>query len=480
MRSVAAVLAATLFFGDAAVAMPLADVQSAVQKIVKSPPLATSKNGIYIYSLSKDRVVFAKNEDQLFSPASNTKIVTSAAALHVLKPDYHFHTEILADAAPKGGIVSGNLYVRGFGDPALVSERMWYIANELWHAGVRQVTGDIVGDDTFFDDDHKEAGWDEDTSDQAYQAMVGGLSANYGTLTVRVLPAETDKQPATVVLDPPVLFAQLDAQVETVVGKRTKISIEVTPSPPARDTVKVRGKINIDDGPHGYWRKVDYPTEFATSAIASFIRKAGITIGGSERRGKTPEGAIQLVGVESPRLSEIVDDLMKTSNNFVAEQIVKTLGAEVYGAPGSWDKGLRVLRDYLQTIGIQPGTYQLKNGSGLGDVNRVTAKELVTVLRAAWLDAPSAAEFMSSLGVAGSTGTLRHRMVGTAAAYRLRGKTGSLANACTLSGYVRTMGNELLAFSILVNSFRSMHAVHEAQDQIGEVLAELDGEQSAL
>ena len=454
--------------------LPLASVQSELQKLVKTGPLEHSKTGLYVYSLSKDRVVFAHNENTLLSPASNTKIITSAAALHVLHPEYRFKTEVYADGGVKNGTVTGNLYVKGYGDPSLVSERLWFLANEMAAAGLRHVTGDIIGDDTFFDERRQEDGWNEDKSDEPYQAMVSALSVNFGTLTVRLLPAATVGGQAQVTLDPPVLFAQIDSQVSTDLGKRSKVAIDVTPLGSSRNTVKVRGHVNIDDGGHAYWRKVDYPTEFAVSAVAAFLKKAGIVIDGQEKRGTTPGTAILVTAVESPRLSEIVDDLNKTSNNFVAEMITKTLGAEVYGAPGTWEKGLRVLRDYMGELKLEQGSFILRNGSGLGDVNRVTSKQIVAVLRGAYLDAPSAPEFMSSLGVAGSTGTLRHRMIGTPAQYRVRGKTGSLANACTLSGYVSSVGGEQLAFSILVNSFKSMHAVHEAQDKIAEALAELD------
>ena len=459
----------------AADASPLdrAGLAAEIDRVVKSPALATAKVGIYVQDTATGESIYGKNEDTLMSPASNAKLVTTAAALSVLKPDYRFVTRLETDGVlGSDGILQGNVYVKGGGDPALVSERVWYIANELWHMGVRRISGDLVGDDSFFDQDRMQAGWDEDTSDRAYQAMTSGLSVNFNTITVRLNPAPAEGRAGRVLFDPPTEFAKLDAAVTTT-GGRTRVQIDVSPLPPARgskDQVVVKGKIGASDAGRAYWRKVDYPTEFAAHVFASFFKSAGIEIGGKVRTGTSPKDASVLLSADSPRLAEIISDLNKTSNNFVAEQILKTMGAEQLGAPGTWEKGLSVVRQYLGSLGIAEASYKLQNGSGLGDVNRLTPKQLVIVLSAAQKDPVMGPEYVVSLGVAGSSGTLRNRMGNGVGQYRVRAKTGSLSGACTLSGYATTLSGKTLAFSILVNGYKKMAAVHDAQDEIAEAL----------
>ena len=460
--------------GPSVILSPLDAAQLKVElgRALGQPALASAQVGFLVTVLGSGQVLYAKNAEKLLSPASNMKLITTAAALHYLRPEFRFKTEVFADGPLEQGTVAGNLYVRGGGDPALVSERVWFLANELAHLGLKHVSGSVIGDDTYFDEKREQSGWDEDTSDGAYQALTSGLSVNYNTITVRVLPGMKPGTKAAVAFDPPTPFASLDSSVVTDASRRSRVAVDVIPVEATHlNLIKVIGRINQYDPGRAFWRKVDYPTEFSTAAIASFLNQAGVTIDHGSKRGVVPESARRLMAVESPRLAEIVDELNKTSNNFISEQILKTLGAELLTPPGSADKGLQVLRRYLGELGIDERSYTIRNGSGLGDVNRVTPAQIVTVLSAAFHDPAIRIEYMNSLGVAGASGTVRHRMQGGPAAYRVRAKTGSLAGACTLSGYVYAAGGETLAFSLLVNGFRKMRAVHDAQDRIAELLS---------
>jgi len=166
------------------------------------------------------------------------------------------------------------------------------------------------------------------------------------------------------------------------------------------------------------------------------------------KRGTTPQTAVLIQSYESSELGEIIHDMNKISSNFIAEMVVKTLGAELKGTPGSWPKGLEVAEDLLAELGIPRGTYVLKNGSGLNDTNRFTAKQIATLLQAVWKRFPVASEFVSSLGIAARDGTMRLRMEGTDAAGRLRAKTGTLERVTALSGYVQSLGGERFVFSV--------------------------------
>ena len=180
---------------------------------------------------------------------------------------------------------------------------------------------------------------------------------------------------------------------------------------------------------------------------------------------------------DSAPLAVVVQDLNKRSNNFAAEQLLRTLGAEIGGHPGNWDKGLKAVARYLGGIGIKADSYQMKNGSGLYDSNRFSAAQIATILRAAAHDFRISAEFLASLAVAGTDGTIAHRMGATLAERYVRAKTGTLANVSCLSGFAGSPGHLPLVFSILVNDVGNPNDARRAQDRAAEILvAYLEGD----
>jgi D-alanyl-D-alanine carboxypeptidase/D-alanyl-D-alanine-endopeptidase (penicillin-binding protein 4) len=196
-----------------------------------------------------------------------------------------------------------------------------------------------------------------------------------------------------------------------------------------------------------------------------------VKVTGKVRRGAVPERATLVAFSESEALGDVVRRLEKHSNNFMAEQVLKTLGAEIRGAPGTWPKGVSAVEDYLATLGIAPGSYLMKNGSGLNDANRFSARQTVTLLEAMWRRFPLQAEFVAALPVAARDGTIRWRMEGTAAAGRLRAKTGTLEGVTSLSGYVETVVGEKLAFAAIVNDHEGRAAAVRGIDELGAALA---------
>jgi D-alanyl-D-alanine carboxypeptidase/D-alanyl-D-alanine-endopeptidase (penicillin-binding protein 4) len=228
-------------------------------------------------------------------------------------------------------------------------------------------------------------------------------------------------------------------------------------------------------------RKIDEPALYLGHTLRRLLELRGVSFRGRVRTGEVAEGARLVHVEESDSLAEIVRGLNKTSNNFVAEQLLKTLGAEAKGAPGTWAKGVAAVEDFLAEVGLERGAYLMKNGSGLNDTNRFSARQLVAVLRAMWARFPLQPEFIASLPVAGRDGTIRWRMEGTEAQGRLRAKTGTLENVTSLSGYVQTAGKRTLAFSVLVNDFpgRASGAVRSV-DAMGSALAASGGAPGAV
>ncbi|MFO0585690.1 MAG: D-alanyl-D-alanine carboxypeptidase/D-alanyl-D-alanine-endopeptidase [Anaeromyxobacter sp.] len=453
-RAAPAVAAALLLFAVAPPQARAADptLESALRSIAQAGPLSTARLGVLVADAATGEVLLGKDADVLLNPASNVKLVTTAAALARLGPGFRFDTEFLVDPAQAGSPSPRALYVRGKGDPTLVTERLWAIAGELAHAGIKRI-GDVVLDDGYFDAERVGPGFDQEDGDRSYLAPAGALSFNWNTVAIYVAPGERRGARARVELEPASdLFA---VEVRAVTGaprgaRRVKVSSSFTGG---RQRIVVEGQVPAGSRTQVVWRRIDEPALYLGHSLARLLELRGVKVTGRIRTGQAPAGARLVHVASSDTLAEVVRRLNKTSNNFVAEQLLKTLGAEVKGAPGSWPKGVAAVEEFLAEAGVPRGGYVMKNGSGLNDANRFSARQLVTVLRAMYARFPLAAEYVASLPVAGRDGTLRFRLDGTEAADRLRAKTGTLENVTSLSGYVQTAGGRTLAFAVLANDF---------------------------
>jgi serine-type D-Ala-D-Ala carboxypeptidase/endopeptidase (penicillin-binding protein 4) len=448
-------------------------LKKAVEQLLSQPPLSNARVAMQVESLDDGQVVYSRNPDELLNPASNTKLVTAAAGLLRLGPEYRFSTDYLTDKPLQKGRI-GTLYVRGRGDPSVTTERLDGLVADLWHRGVRSV-GEIVLDDSFFDREEFGPGWEQEVSDKAWAAGVGALSLNHNAVAIYITPGDRVGVRARVEVEPDARdYFLVDNRVATVrANGRKKLRPHTVPEG-ERTRIVVDGRIPLRAESMVMYRRVGDPAFYYGHTLRMLLRKRGIKVSGRVKRGTAPQAAVLIQGYESPELGEIVRDMNKISSNFIAEMVVKTLGAELKGTPGSWPKGLEVAEDLLAELGIPRGTYVLKNGSGLNDTNRFTARQLATLLQAVWKRFPVASEFVSSLGIAARDGTMRLRMEGTDAAGRLRAKTGTLERVTALSGYVQSIGGERFVFSVLVNDWAGKSApVISSIDRLGGMLAAL-------
>jgi D-alanyl-D-alanine carboxypeptidase/D-alanyl-D-alanine-endopeptidase (penicillin-binding protein 4) len=422
-------------------------LRASLERVVAAGTLATARVGVLVKSLDTGEVLFAHDPDALLNPASNVKLFTSAAALARLGPDFRFETEFRLAPRPAG---APDLHVRGKGDPTLVHERLWAIAGELAHAGVARVH-DLVLDESWFDGEREGPGYDQERGDRAYLAPTGALSLDFNAVAVHVAPGEREGAPARVSLEPATdFFAVENRAITTAAGTRRRVAISSGPAA-GRQRIAVEGRVPAGSRPQVVYRKVDDPPRFLGATLRRYLELRGVRVAGKVRPGPAPEGARLVHVAESEPLGDVVRRLNKHSNNFVAEQILKALGAEAQGPPGTWPKGIAAVEAFLAEAGLPRGSYLMKNGSGLNDANRFSARQTVALLELMWRRFPLAPEFVGALPVAARDGTIRWRLEGTDAAGRLRAKTGTLTGVSALSGYAESRGGERLAFAIVVN-----------------------------
>ena len=442
-------------------------------------------NGVDVSFIAMDmrtgRVLAESGADSLINPASNAKMLTSAAALATMKPEFRFKTEYYVNGSLRDGVLYGNLVVKGYGDPSIVSERLMKISNELYLFGVERITGGIIVDDSYFDDKEEARGWElEEAPDRAYAAPVSALSVNYNAVAVYIRPASKAGQPATVVVDPPSERVALQGEIMTdIVGRGVRLvsqkNDEGLPSwkPHEGTLLTVEGSIGVRNGPARIYRRVYDPTRHFGSVLTHFLQARGVKMRHNVIKGTVPDGARLILVDKSQPLKEIVDDLNHYSNNIIAETLIKAMGAEIIGVPGTFDNGLAVARTFLeQRVGIAPGTYIFENGSGLNDVNRFTARQLAQLVRTVSADYEIATEWFNSLAVAGTQGTIHFRMKDTPAKRHLRAKTGTLRGVSALSGTVARPNGDVVIFSILAQGYRSgASKIWKVQNAIGAALA---------
>lgn len=436
----------------------------AIDNILSNSALKNTAVGIKVVSLKNGEVLFEKNGSKLFIPASNAKILTAAATLTEMGPQYKFLTKAATNGIVEGGKLNGDLYIQGNGDTFFVTEIIYYFANELAIRGITEVTGNVVIDDFYFDRDY-----DVPPGDRAYVAPVSAVAANFNSISLFVQPGNSNGSPARVAIDPPNEFIKIINGAKTG-GSKSTISV-VRKSDGDQNTITVSGSIPLGAKGERAYRSISNPPMYAGSVLKSIFSQRGIKISGGILHKETPANARELLIYKSKSLDLIVKDLMNFSNNMIANQLIKVLGAYKYGAPGSMEKGLRAAKESLVSLGVKPESFVMVDGSGYDRQNRVSADLLTTILKRMSEDMVLFPGFWFALPVAGAEGTLERRFKSNEAKGKIRAKSGTITGVATLAGYAPTKDGELLAFAFLFNDPKGRtRELYSYQEKIGELL----------
>ena len=453
---------------------PQADDQAALDWVVESgmrqPHMRGAEAAILVVSAATGEVVYERNADRLMVPASNMKVITAAAALSVLGPDYRFETIVSTDAPELGATLSGNLYVRGTGDPSLVSEELWKLAESIRVLGIERIEGDLVLDAAYFDSANTTS-LTVANGDRAYHARTGALSLNFNAVAVHTTPSERRGAPAVVELAPGTSFVELRGGVSTGRSRsRSNLSVRRT-FEDGKNVITVSGSVPAGSGTRVHYRSLDDGLGYFGTVLREFLESAGVEFGGTVALGVAPEDARTLLVHKSKPLSLIVRDLNKFSNNFVAEQLLKAMAAHVYGAPGTTAGGAAVLMDHLRAAGGDSGLCHIEDGSGFSGDNRLTPRAIVAVIQQALSDFTTSYEFAASLSVSGTDGTLSDRMGYAELRSVVRAKTGLLDGVTAISGIMENGSGEEVLFSVIVNGFEcEAWRVHDFEHSILAVI----------
>lgn len=425
----------------------------------------TADHGIIFTRLSDGKVLYETGADQLLSPASVTKVITSAAALSYFGPAYGFKTPVFYTGKLTNGQISGNLYVQGNGDPFLVSEILWQTAVDLRHLGLKSVAGDIIIDTSLFDgeerDDSRKTGTKHST--HAYDAPVSAFAVNFNTVAAAVAPTINGK-PALVSLTPFALdHVKVSGRVSTIRGSTSDgVSAARTSMADGGISMAVSGAIGEEAGIKKIYRSVASPTVAAGDYVRGFLEDAGIRIKGKVKLGSVPPTATKIYDIQGYEMRRIASGLNTFSNNFIADMLTKRLGAAFpiggladQRGSGTLANGVNVLSRFMkEDVGVR-SNFTLLNGSGLSTENRLSARQIAQVL--SWMEQQGELfpDFLGSLPANGWDGTLKKRMKkADTLAGMIRAKTGTLTEPITvagMAGYFRHPSEGWVSFVMITN-----------------------------
>jgi D-alanyl-D-alanine carboxypeptidase/D-alanyl-D-alanine-endopeptidase (penicillin-binding protein 4) len=397
-------------------------------------------------------------------PASNTKILTAAAALETLGPTFTFHTDVYRRNPVVRGVLDGRLYLKGFGDPTTRESDYAQLARQVKAAGIVRVAGRLVVDPTYFDGVRYNPGWFKGYAQDYYAAEISALTVapnadlDSGTVILKYRPGRAGR-PAVVTTSPAAAAKYVKIANRTTTSARGTSTTFSARRSYGSNTIAVSGRVPVGRST-GYWQiTVHRPELYAAAVFRAELAKVGVKVDGGTMVGATPTSNRTRVARDRSRtLAKLLIPFLKLSNNMHAEHLTKTMGRVTDGS-GTWRSGLAVTRRYLRRIGVPMEGVSLTDGSGLTRQNRITGRALAKLLYKARRE-PWFGSFYASFPVAGNRermvgGTLRKRMNGTRAANNARAKTGTLTGVTALSGYVTGANGRKYVFVMLSNYTRS-------------------------
>jgi serine-type D-Ala-D-Ala carboxypeptidase/endopeptidase (penicillin-binding protein 4) len=504
-----------------AVSPAIQRLQTRIAALLNSPDLEHGFWGIEVASLATGETLYSQNADKLFTPASNTKLFTTAAALALIGPDYKFRTTVeTTGTLDRYGRLNGDLILVGRGDPNLSGRELPYdlktqrnddpllaletLADGLVAKGVKFVDGDVIGDDSYFAFERYGEGWSQDDLVWADGAPVSALTVNDNVVFVKIMPADRPGEKAFVSLNPFGDYYRIDNRIVTTpagTGRKFFVNRE-----PGSTVVTLWGNLPLDDPGTTEALAIEEPAGFAAGLFRQLLEKRGIIVYGHDRtrhtelanlstftataiapsHGGSDEAArplksdqpITLASYESKPLIDDVRVINKISQNLHAEILLRLLGRE-RGNAGSVEGGLEVLRQFLTQAGVASDQYAFFDGSGLSRQNLVTPQAVVQLLRYA-SSQPWGEAYRASFPVAGIDGSLAERLTGQEVQKHVMAKTGSLSGVRALSGYAITDSGQTVVFSIFSNNLNlPAKRVTDTIDHIAEAIVE-DGPAAKL
>ncbi len=469
----------------------VAELQSRIRTSLARPELRRGQIGVKVVSLDTGKTIFEENAEKYFMPASNMKSYTVAAALEKLSPDFRFVTSVFASALPDAdGTIRGDVLIYGRGDVSFSGafyDGDYYkgieaLAAKIANAGVKRIEGNLVGDESYFTGNPIPPSWEWDDLQWYYGAEISALGVNDNAVELNITPSSLN-QPCRVLASPISTIVKIVNRC-LISQAGTKREIQIEKKLP-QNIIEISGTMPLDDNGYRGFIAVSRPAELFVEMLRQLLVQKGVFVTGQNRvigvkdKLNFPAFApVEITKLESPPFSLIAAKTMKPSQNLYTETILWTLGEQLGDKTNpkltSAERGLAVVQNFLTQAGISADSVIQWDGSGLSRHNLITPSSAVQ-LYSYMANSRYANAWRDSLTIGAIDGTLRNRFKETLAAGNVRGKTGTIDQVSTLSGYVTTASGEKLVFSILVNGVNDVKLRQAAIDEIVVSLANFNG-----
>ncbi|MEG4506464.1 D-alanyl-D-alanine carboxypeptidase/D-alanyl-D-alanine-endopeptidase [Microcoleus sp. F6_B4] len=432
-----------------------------VDAIANRPEFSRSRWGILIQPLSSTATLYSRDAQKYFIPASNAKLLTTAAALQKLGTDFRIKTSVYSGE-------NGSLYVAGRGDPSIAEPQLKSLAQQLKQRGISQVN-QLIGDDSYFQGTAVNPNWEWEDAQAGYGAPVNSLIFNQNAIDLLLSP-QAIGQPLKVTFAEPKLANQWQLQNNSVTVAENESEFIEIGREFDRPIIRVSGQLKVGGEPESAYVAVVNPANNFLQYFQQVLAAEGIPVKQALVASASRNLNQELATVESPPLAELVKETNRESNNLYAEVLLRLLGKVTGEMPvpqeDTGESGLKELKTALTQLGVNPNSYRLADGSGLSRHNLISPEALVQTLRF-MANSPAASIYRQSLPIAGESGTLKNRFNITPNRVNLQAKTGTMSGVSALSGYIEVPNYEPLVFSIIVNqSDLSTAKMRSATDEI--------------
>ncbi|MEG3836793.1 MULTISPECIES: D-alanyl-D-alanine carboxypeptidase/D-alanyl-D-alanine endopeptidase [unclassified Microcoleus] len=447
------------------------DLGAQVDAIANRPEFSRSRWGILIQPLSSTTTLYSRDAQKYFIPASNAKLLTTAAALQKLGADFRIKTSVYSGE-------NGSLYVAGRGDPSIAEAQLKSLAQQLKQRGISQVN-QLIGDDSYFQGSAVNPNWEWEDAQAGYGAPINSLIFNQNAIDLLLSPQALG-QPLKVTFAEPKLANQWQLQNNSVTVAQNESEFIEIGREFDRPIIRVSGQLKVGAEPESAYVAVVNPANNFLQYFQQALAAEGIPVKQALVASASRNLNQELATVESPPLAELVRETNRVSNNLYAEVLLRLLGKVTDKMPlpqtltgkmpvpqeDTGEMGLKELKTVLTQLGVNPNSYRLADGSGLSRHNLITPEALVQTLRL-MANSPAASIYRQSLPIPGEKGTLKNRFNVTPSRVNLQAKTGTMSGVSALSGYIEVPNYEPLVFSIIVNqSDLSTAKMRSATDEI--------------
>lgn len=429
---------------------------------------STAAIAVYVKSMRYGDSLYARNINHPLTPASTLKVLTAEAGLIYLGPEYHFTTQVLTDAKSiKNGVLQGNLYVVLSGDPSLTYNDIVDMMLSLKSHQISSISGNVYIDSTAYDQSFYGPGWEWKDKNYCYAAPISAGIVNHNCLPVKITPSAAGRM-AQIETSPKFFYPQIKNTVVTKSGRTRACSLHLSSS--LNNGLEIDGCMPTGRYAWGLSYVVTDVPEYNRALIKSVLRQLGVGVYGSVTFGTAREN-LSLIGSHASKpLKDLINEMLKKSDNIIAGALFKKIGQLYSHRPGSWENGSIAVSQILsKKAGMNLAGLRILDGSGLSPSNLTTPAQMMQVLDFAFHNEATSFEFISALPIAGVDGTLKHRMANIAR--KVRAKTGTISGVTTLAGYAIANDKEPLAFVIMINGSKGMGWKYkELEDKIATAL----------